>query len=215
MHVRLKGLALLILVLTGAYVAHRTGLAEKLRPDEMKTFLRSFGVWAPAVFIAVASMRPLLFVPAGLISVVGGLVFGSLVGTVYTLVGSTIGALIAFEIARYFGRELVQKVSKGRLEGWGKMLEGQGIHIIFLTRLMPVFPFDAISYAAGLSSISFRNFFVGTMLGIIPGTFVYSFLGSTLHEGLTPRFIGAVALTVGLAMIPTGYKLYQTKLKRR
>ncbi|MBO8127397.1 MAG: TVP38/TMEM64 family protein [Firmicutes bacterium] len=202
MRYQLKAAFFLIVVMAGAYLMHRTGLAEKMKPEEIRATLASFGVLAPVAFIGLASLRPLLFVPAGFISVVGGMVFGSLAGTVYTLLGSSLGAVVAFGISRFFGREFVQKLTKGRLGRWSQMLEGQGAKIVFLMRLIPVFPFDAISYAAGLSHIKFKDFALGTVLGIIPGTFVYTFLGSTLHEGLTPRFIIAVTFTVVLALIP-------------
>ncbi len=216
MRSRIKGLAFVVLIIAGIYVAYQTNLTQKLKPEELRAFLDSCGAWAPLAFILINALRPLLYIPSGLFSVVGGLFFGPIYGTVFTVAGSTLGALVAFLIARYLGREMVLKLSKGRLEKWGRLLEGeQGARIIFFMRLMPFFPCDAISYAAGLAPISLGDFSLGTILGIIPGTFVYCFLGSTLQEGLTWRLVLASVLAIGLAVIPTAIHYYQLRKGRQ
>lgn len=207
----LKAALFILLLCVGTYFAHQMNWLDKFQPQSVESLLKSFGALAPLVFIAISSLRPLLFVPAGVISIVGGLAFGLFFGTIYTVISSTIGAIMAFAIARYFGRELIQKILRGRTEKWSGALNGQGVYLIFLTRLLPIFPFDAISYAAGLSQIKFTDFALGTILGVIPGTLIYSFLGSTIHEGLSPRFVGALLLTLGLGLIPTAYKIRQAR----
>lgn len=211
MRSELKAALLLIGIGVLALWAHRSGWVEQLEPQKLRSLLNSFGALAPLVFIVISSLRPLLFVPAGLISIVGGLAFGLLLGTVYTVISSTIGAIIAFTLTRYFGQELIRKIWPGRTEKWSQALHGQGMYLIFLTRLLPIFPFDAISYAAGLSQIKFCDFILGTILGVIPGTLLYTFLGSTIHEGLSPRLVGALLLVLGVGLIPSAYKIRRVR----
>ncbi|MDQ0887798.1 putative membrane protein YdjX (TVP38/TMEM64 family) [Paenibacillus sp. V4I9] len=154
-----------------------------LSPEGIRTWILTFGGAAPVLFIFIYAVRPLILFPASVLSLTGGLAFGPVWGTVYTIVGATIGAVLSFWLARFLGNKLVSTRSK---EKWGKLekqLQQKGFIYILLLRLIPIFPFDLISYGAGVAKVNFSSFLFGTLLGIIPGTFAYSFLGSSfLHE---------------------------------
>ncbi|MDQ0876164.1 putative membrane protein YdjX (TVP38/TMEM64 family) [Paenibacillus sp. V4I3] len=154
-----------------------------LSPEGIRTWILTFGGAAPVLFIFIYAVRPLILFPASVLSLTGGLAFGPVWGTVYTIIGATIGAVLSFWLARFLGNKLVSTRSK---EKWGKLekqLQQKGFIYILLLRLIPIFPFDLISYGAGVAKVNFSSFLFGTLLGIIPGTFAYSFLGSSfLHE---------------------------------
>jgi uncharacterized membrane protein YdjX (TVP38/TMEM64 family) len=172
-----------------------------LGPEEIRAWILSFGWAAPILFILIYTIRPLILFPASILSLAGGLAFGPIWGTVYTIVGATMGAVLSFWLARFLGANFFLV----RLKKWGKFetqLQQKGFFYILLVRLIPVFPFDLISYAAGVSKVKFSAFLLGTLLGIIPGTFAYNFLGSSFLQGKMLYVVIAVAVFVLVTLIP-------------
>jgi uncharacterized membrane protein YdjX (TVP38/TMEM64 family) len=124
-----------------------------LSPQIIRDWILSFGWMAPPLFILLCTVRPLVLFPASLLYLTGGLAFDGLWGSVYTIIGATLGALLSFLVSRYFGKQLVNKQWTGK---WGKLeknLEEQGFLYMLLIRLIPVISFDLVSYAAGVSKI--------------------------------------------------------------
>ncbi|SFT13276.1 TVP38/TMEM64 family protein [Paenibacillus sp. BC26] len=197
-------LLLLIVVVIGLLGFNHSVL--HLNPEGIRTWIVRFGGAAPLLFILIYAVRPLLLFPASVLSLAGGLAFGPVWGTVYTIVGATIGAILSYWIARLWGDRLVSARLKGN---WGKLeqqLEQRGYLYILLLRLIPLFPFDLISYGAGVAKVRFPAFLFGTLLGIIPGTFAYSFLGSSfLHEKTSTIVIAAIVFMI-VTLIPLIFK---------
>ncbi|KRE46501.1 TVP38/TMEM64 family protein [Paenibacillus sp. Soil724D2] len=177
-----------------------------LGPDDIRSWILSFGWAAPVLFIFIYAVRPLILFPASVLSLTGGLAFGPMWGTVYTIVGATMGAVLSFWLARFLGNKLVSTRSK---EKWGKLekqLQQKGFIYILLLRLIPLFPFDLISYGAGVAKVNFSAFLFGTLLGIIPGTFAYSFLGSSFLHEKKSYIVIAVIVFVLVTLIPLVFK---------
>ncbi|KQX68144.1 TVP38/TMEM64 family protein [Paenibacillus sp. Root444D2] len=173
-----------------------------LGPEDIRAWILSFGWASPVLFIFIYAVRPLILFPASVLSLTGGLAFGPVWGTVYTIVGATIGAVLSFWLARFLGNKLVSTRSK---EKWGKLekqLQQKGFIYILLLRLIPIFPFDLISYGAGVAKVNFSAFLFGTLLGIIPGTFAYSFLGSSFLHEKKSYIVIAVIVFVLVTLIP-------------
>ncbi|TFE27553.1 TVP38/TMEM64 family protein [Cohnella luojiensis] len=173
-----------------------------LSPQGIRTWILTFGWAAPVLFILIYTVRPLILFPASVLSLTGGLAFGPVWGTVYTIVGATIGAVLSFWLARFLGNRLVSARSK---EKWGKLeknMQQKGFIYILLLRLIPIFPFDLISYGAGVAKVNFWAFLFGTLLGIIPGTFAYNFLGSSFLQGNTSYLIIAAIVFVLVTLVP-------------
>jgi uncharacterized membrane protein YdjX (TVP38/TMEM64 family) len=192
-------LLLLIIVIGGLLWLNYKVL--HLGPEDIRAWILSFGWAAPVLFILIYTIRPLILFPASILSLAGGLAFGPVWGTVYTIVGATMGAVLSFWLARFLGANLFLL----RLKKWGKFetqLRQKGFIYILLVRLIPVFPFDLVSYAAGVSKVKFTAFLLGTLLGIIPGTFAYNFLGSSFLQGKTLYVVIAVAIFVLVTLIP-------------
>lgn len=184
-------------------------LGQYLDPEWLRDYIQSFGPIAPLVYVLLYCIGPVLFVPGAILSVAGGLAFGALWGTVLTIFGATIGATLAFFVARYLGREFVERLLKGKFKILDKASERHGFKIILFLRLIPLVPFNALDYAAGLSRIRVRDYILGTLIGIIPGTFVYVYLGSTLVDIYSWRFVSALLLLVLLTIIPLAYNKWK------
>ena len=170
-----------------------------------------------AGFMAVYIIQTALSLPgAAILSLAAGAIFGSVMGTVYANIAATIGAALAFLVTRYLLRDAVLNKFGAKLEGMNRELETRGFNYLLFLRLVPVFPFFLINLAAGLTKLPLRTFFIATMVGIIPGGFVYVNAGSSLAtidslSGIaSPRVLGSFALLGLFALIPALY----TKFKK-
>lgn len=148
------------------------------------------------------TLRPIILFPASVLSLAAGLAFGAVWGTIYTVIGATGGAILAFFIARKLG----VKFSKGKWRAKGEVFERQleqnGFLYVLLLRLIPLFNFDMISYLSGVSKVRFWHFVLATIIGIIPGTFAYNFLGSSILASSWSVLAIAVILFIVVAVVP-------------
>ena len=171
-----------------------------------------------AGFMAVYIIQTALSLPgAAILSLAAGAIFGSIMGTVYANSAATIGATLAFLVTRYLLRDVVLARFGQKLEGMNRELETRGFNYLLFLRLVPVVPFFLINLAAGLTRLPLRTFFIATLVGIIPGGFVYVNAGASLAtiESLSgiasPRVLGSFALLGLFALLPALY----THFKRR
>lgn len=190
----------IILVVIGLIWFSRTYL--DFRVNDIRDWILSFGVLAPIVYIVIYTIRPLIFFPASVLSIAGGLAFGSLFGTIYTVLGATSGAVLSFVVARTLGKSIANKDWQGKGRKLQEQLEKNGFFYVLFFRFVPLFNFDLISYSAGLSKVKFSSFLFGTLIGIIPGTFAYNFLGSSLVSGDPLVIASAVIVFLILSVIP-------------
>lgn len=177
----------------------------------VEKIVKSYGKLAPIIFLILCVIRPIILLPIGLFSVLGGIMFGSLKGTVYTVIGSTVGSIIAYYLAKYWGREWVETLLKGKLKKVDEKCKEKGFTITFLMRVIPILPCDVVSYICGLSDIDIVKYTLGTILGIIPGTFVYSNFGSSLHNIYSKQFIFSIIFLILLSVIPLFIKKFYNK----
>lgn len=179
-------------------------------PEAIRDRIVAFGILAPVVFIALYSLRPLVLFPSSIFSLAGGLAFGTWRGGLYNYIGAIISAILAFSIARYMGREYVQRIMKGKLRKFEDLMDREGFTIVFYLRFFA--PFDPLSYASGLSKISFRDHLVATMIPIIPATFAYSNFGNSFSkiksfsDLLSVQFLIPLSILFAVMMIPLAVK---------
>jgi uncharacterized membrane protein YdjX (TVP38/TMEM64 family) len=192
--------------------------ALKANRQALLDYYAAHRVATVAGFMAVYIVQTALSLPgAAILSLAAGAIFGPLLGTLYANIAATIGATLAFLVTRYLLRDVVQERFGGRLEGMNRELEARGFNYLIFLRLVPVFPFFLINLAAGLTRLPLRTFFTATMLGIIPGGFVYVNAGASLATidslaGIaSPRVLGSFALLGLFALVPALY----TKFRRR
>jgi uncharacterized membrane protein YdjX (TVP38/TMEM64 family) len=170
-----------------------------------------------AGFMAIYIIQTALSLPgAAILSLAAGAIFGSIMGTVYANIAATAGATLAFLITRYLLRDVVLNKFGDKLEGMNRELEERGFSYLLFLRLVPLFPFFLINLAAGLTRLPLRTFFFGTMLGIIPGGFVYVNAGASLAtidslSGIaSPRVLGSFALLGLFALVPVLYNKFKS-----
>jgi len=146
-------------------------------------WIKGLGWWAPIVFIAIYNLATITFVPGSLLTLGGGAIFGVFLGSVYVFVAATLGATIAFLIGRYFTHSWVEEVvaNQPKFRAISQAVAQAGFKIVLLTRLSPVFPFNLLNYAFGVTQVSLRDYVLGSV-GMIPGTIMYVYLGSLIGD---------------------------------
>jgi uncharacterized membrane protein YdjX (TVP38/TMEM64 family) len=164
----------------------------------LKGYILSFGAWAPVASCLLMVLQALVApVPSFLITFANGLAFGVFWGWMLSLFGHVLAAAVCFGISRALGRGPVEVlVGRTGLESADRWFARWGMYAVFAGRLVPGVAFDAISYAAGLTSMRFRSFMVATTLGIFPQTFLYSYLGRQ-----APQYVGLFLFTSGLVVL--------------
>jgi uncharacterized membrane protein YdjX (TVP38/TMEM64 family) len=163
----------------------------------------SLGPAAPLVFLVAAAVLTVALFPRLFLSVAAGLAFGVVLGTALSVVGTSIGAAGAYWVGRRAAREMVVEHERegGRLARADAWLGDHGFLSVLYSRLIPVSPFILVNYAWGLSSVRFRDFFWGTLIGSIPTTTVLTALGYSLRDWNSPLMLGAAGLTVLFALL--------------
>ena len=194
------------------------GLGEYLDPEALKRSISAFGPWGPVVYILLYSVAPSLMLPGLPITVVGGVLFGPFWGVVYVAVGATAGAAIAFLVARFMGRSWVEGALKGgggRLARLDEEVRVKGWKIVAFTRLIPLFPYNFLNYAFGLTRISFGHYVLATFVFMFPGIIAYVVFSSSILDLLGGRisapFIIGLGLIIIVSLIPFFYKRYKKK----
>jgi uncharacterized membrane protein YdjX (TVP38/TMEM64 family) len=149
-----------------------------------------------------------LFLPGSILTLVGGALFGPVWGTFYNLTGATLGAVLAFLIARYLAAGWVQARAGGLLGRLVQGVEAEGWRFVAFTRLVPLFPFNLLNYALGLTRIPFLHYLIASYLCMLPGALAYTWLGYAGREaagggeGLIQKGLVGLALLAGLAFLP-------------
>jgi len=206
---------ILIAFVLGAFFAVRfLGLGQYLDQESMRAWIEGFGIWGPVVYMLVYAIAPSLMLPGLPITVVGGVLFGPFWGVVYVAIGATAGATLAFIIARKMGRDWVEAILKGgRLAEIDEAVEKKGWKIVAFTRLIPLFPFNFLNYAFGLTRIGLLPYFLATFFFMLPGITAYVVFSSSIldvfHGRVSPAFILGVVLVVIVSLIPFAYKRFR------
>ncbi|MGL5347590.1 MAG: TVP38/TMEM64 family protein [Peptostreptococcaceae bacterium] len=183
-----------LLIITIAIVAYKI-YKLNIGIDDIKAYIDSYKNMGPIIYIIMFSLVPLTLFPDSILAIAGGLAFGFINGYIYTTIGALIGGSLSFYISRKLGRETVKKLTKEKLDNIEKMINERGFFIIFLLRLIPLFPFDVISYGAGLTSISYKDFILATLVGTIPGIAVFTNIGAqSVNIGSNSFYISIAAL---------------------
>ena len=180
--------------------------------DQIKEFVLGYGYFAPIVFILLFAIVPLTLFPDAILAIAGGLIFGLYEGTLYIIIGALCGATLSFYIARYYGSWIREKLKGENFLNIDKAVKKNGFLIILLLRLVPLVPFDIISYSAGFSSIRYKDFILASGLGIIPGVLVYANIGAQSLNFGSNEFYISISLLVALVVVSM---MFKNNLKRK
>lgn len=168
---------------------------DRLDPALIESTIRDLGLWAPLGHIVLFALGTILFVPGAIFGLVGGALFGPLWGTVLNLAGATLGATAAFVVARYVAADWVRRKAGGRLDRLIAGVEAEGWRFVAFVRLVPLFPFNLTNYALGLTRISLQHYVLASLVGMVPGTVAYTWLG---HAGREAAAGNTAAIRYGL-----------------
>ncbi|XVQ09740.1 TVP38/TMEM64 family protein [Spirillospora sp. CA-255316] len=155
--------------------------------DDISAWVESLGFWGPLVFAVCYALAVTALIPGSVLNASAGALFGVALGSGAVLVGATAGAALSFGLARMMGRPAVARYTgSGRLARLESYLSRRGFESILVLRMVSMFPFGAVNYGAGVAGVGFGPYMAGTMLGIVPGTLVYTGLGKALSEPGSP-----------------------------
>jgi uncharacterized membrane protein YdjX (TVP38/TMEM64 family)/rhodanese-related sulfurtransferase len=175
----------LLLVVLFAGIAAALYNARLLDAEAVRRVAASAGDFAPLLFVAGYAAATVLFLPGSILTIAGGALFGPIAGTFYSLTGATLGATLAFLIARYLASGWVTRRTGGRLAEFVKGVEGEGWRFVAFVRLVPLFPFNALNYALGLTRIPLGRYVTASYLAMLPGAAAYTYLGYAGREALS------------------------------
>lgn len=191
---------------------------KSLTPVALRDFIQSFGKLAVLAFIIAYALNTIsIMPPIAALSLTAGLAFGAVWGALYLMMGAMIGTSATFMISRYFGRSLIEKMLKGKFKDLDEKLAKNGFMTILFFRVIPLVPYEALNYVGGLSSIKFKDYFLATLLGLIPGVIISAFFGGSLGEIksfkdiFAPKFLIAIGLMIIILAIPAIYGIFRKK----
>lgn len=174
--------AILILFVAAAVAAVRSpAVKEVLTAEKLGAMLAAAGGWAPAAFILFYAVGVCLFIPGTLLTALGAAIFGAYWGFVYVWIAAMLGAAGAFLIGRYLGREFAASLIGERLKKYDDAIERNGFATVLYLRLV-YFPFTPMNFGMGLTKVRFKDYLWGTGLGILAGTFIFTFFIGTVKE---------------------------------
>lgn len=190
--------------------------------ENIKFWIQQKGPLAPLFFIILYGGATVLLVPGSILTILGGLIFGATLGTLFVLIGANLGALAAFLISRYVGRDTIRAFLYNSAEKLEQKIKLHGFYVVFWLRFIPIFPFSILNYALGLTSVTLKDYLWASFLGIIPGTFVYASLGNAASKiSLTDPKVwtrldvwGPFALVILLSFLPRIFKRKQKELEK-
>ncbi len=185
-----------VVLLAVLAISQQFDLSLFLDPERLAAWLRGAGPVAPLFFMGLLALAvvvsPLPSIP---LDIAGGLVFGPWLGTLYAAIGALVGSVLSFSLARYLGRELIERFLSGHIQFCAECSDKLLTKAVVVSRLIPGVSFDLVSYGAGLTKMSLRKFSLATFLGMLPLTFVYTSSGAILAIGK------GFTLALGAAMV--------------
>ena len=181
---------------------------DQLDATAIQNWIEEAGNAAPLLFMFAYIVGTVFFFPGSVLTLLGGVLFGPVLGTVYNLAAATIGAMLSFLVARYLASDWVEKKTGGKLKQLMNGVENEGWRFVAFTRLVPLFPFNLLNYGLGLTKIKFSHYSITTYIFMLPGATAYTYLGyigkeaATGGDGLIQKAMLALALLGLVAFLP-------------
>lgn len=169
-------LAIALLIIAGAAVTV-WGFSLGLSRETLMAWIAWLGMWAPIGFALLYALATVALVPGGIFDLVGGALFGPILGTAVDLLGGTLGAALAFLVARYVARDWAQRRAGPRLQGIMRSVDEEDWRFVAFVRLVPVIPYNVANYLLGITSIPFPRYVLATLVFMAPSTLAYTWMG--------------------------------------
>ena len=181
---------------------------HRLDPTLIESSVRDLGLWAPLGHVALFALATVVFIPGVIFGLAGGVLFGPLWGMAVNVAGATLGATAAFLAARYLAADQVRRMAGGRFERLVARVETEGWRFVAFVRLVPLFPFNLVNYALGLTRIALTHYVLATLICIVPGTLAWTWLGHAGREAVAGNdaavrySLMALGLLAAIAFLP-------------
>jgi uncharacterized membrane protein YdjX (TVP38/TMEM64 family) len=192
---RLGALAVALTALVAVFA-----LSGSLSADRVRDWVDGYGAAGPLVFVAVSASLTVVLFPGPVLAAASGLLFGTALGTPVTIAAATLGATLAFSLARWWAHDAVVALAGARLSALRAWIGRRGFLTVLYARIAPGVPYSLVNYAAGLAPIRLRAFVAATALGVAPRAFAYTALGGSLGDLGSPEALAAVAVLVAMAL---------------
>jgi len=185
-------------------------------------WIRGLGAMGPVIFVVTYVLASVFFLPGSVLTIGAGAIFGVIKGSIIVSIAATLGAASAFLVGRYLARGWVEKKIEGneRFKAIDESVAREGWKIVGLTRLSPIFPFNLLNYAYGITKVSLRDYFLASWVGMLPGTVMYVYIGSlagdvaTLGAGGGPPTAAQWVLRVVGLLATVAVTVYVTRIAR-
>jgi len=214
-HPRRWFLALIVfLVLAGAAAVY-WAFEGVITTEALEARIASLGVWAPVGFVLLYGIATVVMVPGSVFDLIGGALFGPYFGGALNLTGGSLGAALAFLVARYIARDWVEARGGRRTKGIVKSVDEDGWRFVAFVRLVPVFPYNVLNYLLGLTHIPFLHYLVATIIFMAPSTVIYTWIGVAGREAIAGNSnnlryaLLALGLLAVMLMVPRFYKRWR------
>ena len=208
---------LVFALLLAAGIAWAIANRQRFDVGAIEAAMHGMGAWAPLAYMGLYAVATVLFLPGSLLGLAGGALFGPVWGAIYTLIGATAGATLAFLAARYIASDWVRAKAGGRLKQLIEGVEAEGWRFVAFTRLVPLFPFNLLNYALGLTRIGLVPYVLASLVCMAPGTIAYPYLGYTGREAVAggeaaiQKGLLALGLLALVAFLPRVVRRFRTK----
>jgi uncharacterized membrane protein YdjX (TVP38/TMEM64 family) len=210
-----KALILAAFIIGAIVLVRFTPVKGYLTTEQLGRFLGTAGFWAPLVFILIYTVGVCLFVPGTFLTGLGAAIFGPYLGFIYVWFGAMLGASAAFVIGRTLGREFAASLVGDRLKKYDEAIERNGFATVLYLRLV-YFPFTPMNFGMGLTRVRFWDYVAGTGLGIVVGTFIFTFFIGTLKEVWTSGDWGQlISFKVFFSLALFGFSFFIPKIIKK
>lgn len=203
MTIRMKVGLLALSIVAGWWVLSSFDYEQYLSPSVLAQWLNDAGPWAPLLLIGSMFCAVIIPpIPSLPLNLAAGAAFGPYYGALYAVIGAEIGAIGCFLVARALGREALSRVMKTEATFGQMCTDHQLMGVMFFALLIPIFPSEVMSYGAGLTKISLKSFTLATLFGMVPPTFAFTYLGSSVSSAQWPLIAGGAAMALFFLAMP-------------
>lgn len=201
----LLGSFVIFAIFLGSYLA----TYHKLDATVIQNEIARLGIWSSVGFFALATLLVFFLLPGMLVSISAGAIFPFWLAVLLVFASQVTGSTLAFLFARYLGRDFVKTLLDTRfskLKIYDDGLEKNGFKFVLLLRLIPLFPFNGLNIGLALTKVRFRDYFLATILGILPVSMIYIYLGSSVASGSPAKILLTVSVLAVLSMVGYSYR---------
>jgi uncharacterized membrane protein YdjX (TVP38/TMEM64 family) len=214
-HRRRLFLALIVLLVFAGVAAAIWAFDGVISAEALEARIASLGVWAPVGFVLLYGIATVVMVPGSIFDLIGGALFGPYFGSALNLTGGSLGAALAFLVARYVARDWVEARAGPRTRGIISNVDADGWRFVAFVRLVPIFPYNVMNYLLGLTRIPFHHYLLATIVFMSPSTVIYTWIGVAGREALAGNAnnlryaLLALGLLAVMLMVPRFYKRWK------